>query len=166
MRRLLILALLAWPVVTGAAPEYPRMGPDLFDPAADGEALVSAAISRTRGEGKHLLLFFGANWCPWCRRLHRVMATDSRIRAHLERHFVVVHVDANTRLDRKRNAAVIARYGNPLRFGLPVFVVLAPDGTLLATRETQSLAAPTDAEVAARVAAFLRVWTPQARTAP
>ena len=53
---------------------------------------------------------------------------------------MLVFVDANTRNDKNRNGALLAKYGNPtLQFGLPVFVVLDREGTYLGTRETASL---------------------------
>ena len=152
-RILLLLALLAGPA--SATPEYPRMGPDIFDPRVDGEELVTAALGRARETDRRVLLLFGANWCPWCRRLHAIMSADRRIRATLAARYILVHVDANTRRDQRRNAALIARYDNPLRFGLPVFVVLDPHGKLLATQDTQSFAAPEDREVADRLHRFL-----------
>lgn len=136
------------------------MGPDIFDPRAQGDELIAGALARASREHKRVLVLFGANWCPWTRRIDHALRQDAAIRQELQRSFVLVYVDANTRKDKKRNALVIERYGNPLRFGLPVFVVLAPDGALLATRETQSLAARTDGEVAERLRRFLSAWVP------
>ena len=115
------------------------------------------------------MLIFGANWCPWCRRLHQVFTVAPAVRARLRDDFVLVYVDANTRNDKKRNVAVQERYGNPIqKHGLPVMVVLDSDGRQLTTRETSSLSAPTDEEVARRVAAFLTEWAlpPAGRNAP
>lgn len=135
------------------------MGPDIFDRRVAGEELVSRAIAEAQRDDKRILLLFGANWCPWCRRLHKDLTEDRRVRAVLSKRFVLVFVDANTRNDPKRNAALLERYGNPtLQFGLPVFVVLDRDGKQLATRETASLAADTDAVEVERILAFLNEW--------
>lgn len=115
LRLVILMALFAVPV--SAAPEYPRMGPDIFDPAAKGEDLVAAALARARETDRQVLLLFGANWCPWCRRLHAIMSTDHRIRETLAARYILVHIDANTRRDKRRNAALIARYGNPSTMG-------------------------------------------------
>lgn len=142
----------------GAAPEYPRMGPDIYDVAVPGDALIGAALKEAAHDGKRVLVLFGANWCPWCRRLQRTLTEDAAVRDRLRLSYVLVHVDANTRRNKQRNAAVIARFGNPLRFGLPVFVVLAADGTPLTTRETQSLDASAPEEIAKRLRVFLDEW--------
>ena len=145
-------------VAVAAAPEYRSMGPDIFDPKTPAETLVSDALRQAKREDKKVLLLFGANWCPWCRRLHKALTADSAVPGRLRQSFVLVFVDANTRNDKHRNAGLIEKYGNPLQFGLPVFVVLDPDGKQLTTRETGSLAAETDAKVAANVLAFLNAW--------
>eukprot|EP01012_Entosiphon_sulcatum_P036020 TRINITY_DN45824_c0_g1_i1.p1 TRINITY_DN45824_c0_g1~~TRINITY_DN45824_c0_g1_i1.p1 ORF type:complete len:163 (-),score=23.03 TRINITY_DN45824_c0_g1_i1:128-616(-) len=142
-----------------AAPEYPSMGPDIYDPKVPAEKLIASAITQAKREDKKVLLLFGANWCPWCRRLHKALTQETAVQARLRQKFVLVFIDANTRNDKQRNAAVIAKYGNPLQYGLPVFVVLDRDGTQLTTRETASLAADTEAQVASRVLVFLNEWT-------
>lgn len=161
-RRNFLLLLLSWfaPLLR-ADPEYRAMGPDIFDRHIKGEVLIDQAVTRARKENKRIALVFGANWCPWCRRLHQIFIGAPAVRARLRDDFVLVYVDANTRNDRKRNAAVQEQYGNPIqKHGLPVMVVLDSDGRQLTTRETSSLSAPTDEEVARRVAAFLEEWAP------
>lgn len=142
-----------------AASEYRARGADIFDPKVSGEKLVADALSLAKRDDKRILLLFGANWCPWCRQLHRALSDDAAVRAQVNQKFILVYIDANTRNDRVRNAAVIAKYGNPIQqHGLPVFVVLDREGNHLTTRETASLAATTEAEVAVRVLRFLKEW--------
>ena len=151
--------LFAWCVVSAvsalAAPEYPQMGPDIFDAHAPAEKLIAAAVFKAKQEHQRVLLLFGANWCPWCRRLHKALDSEPIVTARLKKNFVLVFIDANTRNDKKRNSAVIERYGNPLQYGLPVFVVLDGDGKQLTTQETASLDGGTGTEVAEKLAAFL-----------
>lgn len=153
---LCVLALGASRLAT--APEYPSMGPDIYDPKIPAEKLIAAAISQAKSEDRKVLLLFGANWCPWCRRLHKALTQEPAVQARLRQKFVLVFIDANTRNDKQRNAGVIEKYGDPVQYGLPVFVVLDRDGKHLSTRETASLAADTDAQVAERVLAFLNEW--------
>lgn len=154
------LALLL-PVVpmVAASPEYRSMGPDIFDPRTKAEDLIAQAVTRATREDKRILLLFGANWCPWCRRLQATLTTDPAVRQKLQQKFVLVYVDANTRNDKLRNATVLEKFGQPtLEHGLPVFVILDREGRQIGTRETATLAADTDAKVAARVLAFLETW--------
>ena len=145
-----------------AGPEYPKQGPDIFDPQADGSALVSEAVKRAQVEHKRVLLDFGANWCPWCHRLHQVFTTDDTVRQKLAVGFVLVMIDVNQRHGVARNAAVNEKYGNPIKEGLPVLVVLDADGRQLVTQETGALeqGGGIAAHDPAKVAAFLAKWMP------
>lgn len=148
-----------------AAPEYPSMGPDIFDRHIKGEVLIDGAIARAQQEDQRILVLFGANWCPWCRRLHGIFAEAPAILARLRADFVLVYVDANFRNDRKRNAAILERYGDPIKkHGLPVLVVLERDGTQLTTRETNGLAAASDEETVKRIGDFLARWAPSRKS--
>lgn len=144
-----------------ADPEYKLMGQDIFDRQVNGEELVDKAITRAQQEHKRIVLFFGANWCPWCRELHHAFTEDPSILAVLRPSFILVYIDANTRNNTKRNPMMIERYGNPVKNGLPALVLLDQDGTQLTTQETGPLAGSTDEEVAKRVTEFLAKWAPQ-----
>lgn len=83
-------SLAATPVAGRPGPEYPRMGPDIFDRTADAEQLIARATAQATREQKPVLLLVGANWCPWCRRLHQAITTNPQIVALLKEHFVLV----------------------------------------------------------------------------
>ncbi len=156
------LIVAAWIVATllplGAA-EYPKEGADIYDSTADGTALITQAQTRAAAEHKNILLDFGANWCPWCHRLHGTMNSDAAVRAELDHDYIVVMVDVNMRKGVKRNADVNARYGNPIHEGLPVLVVLDSSGKQLVTQESGILEEG-DHHDPAKVLAFLKRWAP------
>lgn len=136
------------------------MGADIFDAKAPAGKLVADAVAQAKREDKKVLLLFGANWCPWCRRLHTALTQNPAIQSRLQQKFVLVYIDANPRNDKQRNAGILKQYGNPIQqYGLPVFVVLDRDGTQLTTRETASFAAETDQKVADRVLSSLDEWS-------
>lgn len=95
-----------------------------YDEAADAPAAVAAAVTAAAAQGKHVLVVFGANWCPDCRTLDREFKRD-RTAALLGQHFVVVKVDVG-RFDK--NQELSRRYGDPIRKGIPAVVVLGRDG--------------------------------------
>jgi thiol:disulfide interchange protein len=164
LRRLLVLAALAalQPAGLRAAPEYPAKGPDIYDTHADGQAQIAAALQRAAAEHKRVLVDFGANWCIWCRRLHATFESDPVVSAALGRGFVVVMIDVNTRNGMKRNAGVNERYGNPVRHGIPVLVVLDSDGKQLTTKDSGELEEG-EGHSPARITAFLAAWAPPGR---
>jgi thiol:disulfide interchange protein len=159
----LMLALSALAVLPaaglGADPEYPKMGPDIFDVHADGSAQVAAALARASLEKKRVILEFGANWCIWCRRLNATFENDSGVSKALESGFIVVRVDVNTRRGEKRNAAVIERYGHPTAHGIPVLVVLDLYGKQLTTKDSGDFEEG-EGHSSAKISAFLADWAP------
>jgi thioredoxin len=103
-----------------------------YDEAADAKAAIRAALVQAHRERVPVLLVFGANWCPDCRVLDAALH-EGRSAALIERDFRVVKVDVG-RFDR--NLDVAARYGVPIRKGIPAVAVVAPDGRVVyATRE-------------------------------
>ena len=161
MKLLTALFLLAATVALRADPEYPKMGPDLYDVQADGTAQVAAAVTQAKAEHKHVLVKLGANWCIWCRRLSHTFETDAGVAAALHENYVLVLVDVNHRNGKARNDAVNDRFGNPMAQGLPVLVVLDADGKQLTTQETGALEDGKSANDPAKVIAFLRQWAPR-----
>jgi thiol:disulfide interchange protein len=163
IRPVMALAGLALLAATGlrADPEYPKMGPDIYDVHADGAGQIAAALTRATAENKRVLLIFGANWCIWCHRLHSTLETDAEVSKALDRGFVTVMVDVNTRRSEKRNAGVVEKYGNPVEHGIPVLVVLGSDGKQLTTKDSGELEEG-EGHSPAKILAFLALWAPGA----
>lgn len=154
-----LIALLLIAPALRADPEYPRMGPDIYDVHADGDALVAAALKRAAAEHKRVIVDMGANWCIWCRRLHATFETDPGVAAALGRDFIVVMVDVNARKGTKRNAELVDRYGKPTSHGIPVLVVLDPDGKQLTIKDTGELEEGAG-HSPAKILRFLAAWAP------
>jgi len=153
-----ILPFLLLTVGLHAAPEYPEMGPDIYDVHLDGSRQIDAALAQARAEHKRVLVDFGANWCIWCRRLHHTFASDSGVAAKLRDSFVLVLVDVNSRGGTARNADVNQRYGNPIQFGIPVLVVLDADGRLLTSKDSGELEEG-DHHSPGKIMEFLSTWS-------
>ena len=147
----------------GASQERVRAGdepkstrPAIYDESADGSKQVAAALVIAKKENKRVLLQFGANWCGWCHRLHNLFQTDQSIAEKLKNDFVVVLIDVN----KSHNADTDLKYGHPMRFGLPVLVVLDADGKQLTTQDS-GLLEEGDHHSPVKVMAFLEAWTPK-----
>ncbi|RLB54123.1 MAG: hypothetical protein DRJ42_10065 [Deltaproteobacteria bacterium] len=106
-----------------------------YDDDADAEADIAAAVARAGS--RRVLVVFGGNWCVWCRRLEHVLQTDAAVETALA-NFEVVHVSIDGTRSRDQEETN-QRYGNPVRLGLPVLVVLDGSGEVVATQETGSL---------------------------
>ena len=131
--------------------------PEIYDPRADGEQQLAVALTQAQWEGKRVLLNLGASWCRDSQAMYRLLRDNAQIARELSRHYVLVLVDVNRRGGLPRNAGLVARFGDPLAQGIPVLLVLAPDGTLLNTDPPERLA-DSDHEQPIEVLAYLRKW--------
>ena len=160
IRRLSLLgaaALLALSICSsgfGADASAKTSRPAIYDENADGAKQIAAALAAAKKENKQVLLQFGANWCGWCHKLHKLCQTDAEIAARLKESFVVVLVDVN----KGHNNDINQKYGNPMRLGLPVIVILNADGKVLVTQDTGKLEAG-DHHDPKKVLRFLNEWT-------
>src|SRR5258706_13055503 len=65
---------------TSAKPSVPA----IYDETADGAKQIADALVVARKENKRVLLQFGANWCGWCHKLHKLCQSDAAIAAKLK----------------------------------------------------------------------------------
>ena len=94
---------------------------------------IQAALEQAQQKGQHLLVVFGANWCPWCRALHHLMEENREVHEYLKQNYQVVLVDVGR---RDRNMELDSLYGHPVKLGLPALVLLDERGELLTLQET------------------------------
>jgi thiol:disulfide interchange protein len=127
--------------------------PAIYNENADAAKQIADALALARKEDKRVLLHFGANWCGWCHKLHKLCQTDADIAAKLKEAYVVVLVDVN----KGHNGDINKKYGNPTRFGLPAIVILDADGKALTTQDTGKLEQG-DHHDPKKVLAFLNEW--------
>lgn len=133
--------------------------PDIYDRSADGAKQIAGALEIAKRENKRVLLMFGANWCGWCHKMHHLFETDKEIAKTLSYEYELTLIDVDKVDDKKHNADIDARYGDPTKQGLPVFVVLDADGKQLTTQETGALEIE-DHHDPQKVLAFLKKWQP------
>lgn len=57
-----------------AAADCPFAGAS-YAPCEDQMQRLATALEKARGEGKLLLIVLGADWCPWCRSLEKLLPT-------------------------------------------------------------------------------------------
>jgi thioredoxin-related protein len=128
--------------------------PDIYDESADGTKQISDALELAKKNQQRVLLQFGANWCGWCHKLHKLFESDSQIAATLKQSYVMVMVDVN----QGHNAQTDKKYGQPTTHGLPVIVILDSDGKQLVTQDTGELEEG-DHHNPQKVLAFLNQWS-------
>ena len=137
----------------GAETPVTTSRPAIYDEKADGAKQIADALAVAKKENKRVLLQFGANWCGWCHKLHKLCQTDPDIAAKLKDSFVVVLVDVN----KGHNGDINKKYGNPAGLGLPAIVILNADGKALTTQDSGKLEEG-DHHDPKKVLAFLNEW--------
>jgi hypothetical protein len=86
-----------------------------------------------------------------------LLDTNPEISKILRENYVLVLID----VDKGHNADVVQKYDNPVRFGLPVLVVLDKEGKRLTTKDTGELEKGKEHDPE-KVKAFLEQWKPAA----
>jgi thioredoxin-related protein len=134
------------------------VAPRIYDPNANAQSDIAAAIKRAKYENKHVLLQAGGNWCIWRIEFNRFIHADGTIDSLLNKCFVVYHLNYSP---ENKNDDIFARYGYPQRFGFPVFIVLDGNGNRIHTQDSEYLEQGKSYNKQ-RVYEFLLQWTPQA----
>lgn len=115
-----LVAIAVTSSATGA--DAPKSRPSIYDESADGSKQIADALAVAKKDSKHVLVQFGANWCGWCHRLHKLFQTDKAIADELTSNYVVVMIDMN----EGHNEAVDTKYGHPPHFSSAVYNSDAP----------------------------------------
>lgn len=102
-------------------------GEPLYDEKADARKQIASAIEAASKSGKNIVLIFGANWCFDCRTLDEQMH-KGELASLIEESYVVVKIDVGR---MNKNLDVAAKYGVPVKNGIPAVAVLDRRGKLL-----------------------------------
>lgn len=134
MKQFLLCCLLIGGAVIAKAQTAEK--PTLYNPNADAEKDVKAAIAQAAREKKHVLLQMGGNWCGWCIMFNKYVTTDPQLDSLVKANYVVYHLNYSP---ENKNTAQFVKYGYPQRFGFPVFVVLDSKGKQIHTQDSALL---------------------------
>ena len=126
-----------------------------YDASRDPVADIAAARAAALQDHKHVLLDFGANWCPDCLVLDRIYQSET-VEPLLSSGYHVVTIDVG---EFDRNLDISDAYGGVIEAGIPALVILDDHGNVLVTTASGEFA---DARTMtpAEVFAFLKKWAP------
>ncbi len=108
----------------------------LYHPKANAEKEIALAVRQAKTENKHVLIQAGGNWCSWCLEFDRFTHQDFQLDSLLKTNYIVCHLNFSS---ENKNYEIFKKYGFPVRFGFPVFLVLDGDGKLLHTQSSAYL---------------------------
>lgn len=123
-----------------AAPAKAEQAAPIYDEKADAAKDIAQALAAAKRDHSRVLVQWGANWCGWCKLLHRLSKDDPAISRELLYEYNVVLVDVG-RFDKHLDLA--ERYGADLKGGgLPYLTILDESGTVIINQETGALEKP------------------------
>lgn len=131
----------------------------LYDPAADAEKDIAAAVKKAKAANKYVLLQGGGNWCSWCVEFARFVKADAQLDSAMNAGFVWYHLNMSK---ENKNEKTFAKYGYPQRFGYPVFIILDGEGNRIHTQNSAYLEDGKKSYDKEKVLDFLANWSPSA----
>ncbi|WP_246048084.1 thioredoxin family protein [Leptospira ilyithenensis] len=86
-------------------------------------SLYEDSLRYAEKENKNLIVLFGADWCPDCKALDRMLVSPE-IKSLIQKNYIILKVDVG-RFDK--NLDLDEKLGHPIGKGIPALVILAPN---------------------------------------
>ena len=134
MRRLLTLTFISIFAITSVFAQAKKA--KVYDENADPKVDIENAIELAKKDNKHVILFIGGNWCPWCLKLDKFIKSDEKINTALHDNYVVVKVNYDK---KNKPMSLLETLDFPHRFGFPVLVILDKNGNRIHTQNSAYL---------------------------
>ncbi len=127
----------------------------LYDEKANAEQDIASALALAKADKKYVLLDFGGNWCPDCIVLAKLYEAEP-LKSFMEKNYHFVAVDVGY-FDKNLN--ISARYGDPIKKGVPAVVVLDPSGKMVGSTGDGALESARNMS-GQQVLDILKKWAP------
>ena len=100
-----------------------------YKPGNNARAVFASGLSSAISTNNHLMVVFGADWCPDCRKLYENLASEE-VASYMDDHMNFVTIDVGR---KDLNIDLAAELGVTVSNGIPVAVFFSPDGDLIGT---------------------------------
>ena len=119
-----------------APPAVPAVKRHIYPEISEAQADVTAALHQAAAQHKRVILIFGGDWCGDCQVLD-INLHDPSNAALLAQKFIVVHVNVG---HMDENVDLAAKYGVPLKKGVPAVSVIDAQGKVIHAQATGEFA--------------------------
>ncbi|RYE57993.1 MAG: DUF255 domain-containing protein [Sphingobacteriales bacterium] len=126
----------------------------IYNPKADAQAEINAAVAKAKAAGKHVFIQVGGNWCVWCIRFHDLVAATPELKNYMNANYETVLLNWSP---ENKNETILKNFKYPGRFGFPVFLIVDGDGKLIHTQNSAYLEEG-DGHSVKKVMEFLKNW--------
>ena len=96
---------------------------------------IEQALLKAKQKPHAVIIIFGADWCPPCRQLDKIL-DQIDVKNDLQPLYEMVKIDTG---HWDKNIDTAKKYGNPIRQGIPGIVLLNQDGTIREIIESNDL---------------------------
>lgn len=127
-RQIIFITFLFLAVFVNAQTKY-----NYYNPDADAQKEINAAVKKASKSDKHVMLIIGGNWCPWCVKLSKFIEEDAELAEAIGKDFELVKVNYSK---ENKNEAILKDLEYPQRFGFPVIVFLNEKGERIHTQNS------------------------------
>lgn len=128
---------------------------NIYNPKANAEADINAAVAKSKQTKKHVFIQVGGNWCIWCIRFHDLVDSIPELKNYLHNNYETVLLNWSP---ENKNEAILKKFNYPGRFGFPVFLILDGDGKLIHTQNSAYLEEG-KGHSPKKILEFLKNWT-------
>ncbi|MBB2146094.1 DUF255 domain-containing protein [Pedobacter sp. LMG 31464] len=154
MKRLIPILFTLFIASTAFAQTATKEAVHLYNPQANAQADIDAAVAKAKATKKHVFVQVGGNWCIWCIRFHDLVDSTAALKDYLNKNYETVLVNYS---EENKNQEVLKKLSYPGRFGYPVFLILDGDGKLIHTQNSAYLEEGKGHSVK-KITEFLKNW--------
>src|ERR1041385_1909272 len=65
----------------------------LYNPSANAQKDIAAAVAKAKSEKKFVMLVAGGNWCSWCKLFNKTVTGDKQLDSVISENFIVYHLN-------------------------------------------------------------------------
>lgn len=152
--RVLLFSLLL-PVLPITAETLP------YSPEINARETFPTALAAAKSTGKHLWIQLGQADCPACQRLYWFIEAHPATATPLHQQFIPLHLATS-----RQNIPLLRAWNSPqLEHGVPVILILDGEGKILTIAPAKTFAAQVGEFSEAKLADFIKQWSPAAPAA-